>query len=275
MGILFSNAGVIGKSMNFKDTNIYFLGYKTLTYVGGKLQGGNGSTSDISISLTSLTGGTDSSPQAGDIVIIAAQLFNSSNLTYSLTNYTQITDLYTTASNVIINLHVGYKIMGSTPDTTAVIFKGTQTLSYPYAVAIHVWRNFDATTPIDVTPTTTTSNSSIYVDPSALTPTTSGAKIIIAGAGSGYATSPNGYYTTSYLSDFISQGYVQSTYYSSIIGMGDIPWTSGSYDPAAWSFSNSTLTYKAYAAVTFALRPESIYGNYQNSGIWNINSTNY
>lgn len=273
MDSLALNGGVVGLKLNFKSTNPYFLGYGNISYVGGRLQSGNGSTSNITVSLTSLTGGTDSSPQAGDIVIIAAQMFNGSDISYRLTNYTQITDLYKSGTLAYTNFQVGYKIMGGTPDSTATITGGSGTISYPYAVAVHVWRNVDTTTPIDVTPTTYTASATMRINPPALTPVTSGAKIIIAGGGGQYSPS-NAYYSASYLSNFISQGFAQSNY-SSSIGIGGISWTSGSYDPAAWDFSQSDTSYMTYGVVTFALRPISIYGNLQNSGIWNMAITNF
>jgi hypothetical protein len=246
--------------------------YETLTYVGGRTQSGAGTTANISVSLGSLTGGLDVSPQAGDLVVIAIEMCGTADKSYRISGYTQIADLYANDTEDS-NLQVGYKFMGATPDTTATITGGTGSTADAYALVVHVWRHVDPTTPIDVTPTTVTQIDTGIPNPPAITPVTPGAQILVA-AGAAHTGGTDTFGAT-YLANFRTVGGNDDN--DATVGMGSIAWTTGSYDPAAWTFSQTDSTAFSTNSVTFALRPEivdaepePIFGNEKNSGIWSL-----
>lgn len=273
MDNLLLNGGVIGSKLNFKNTNKYLLGYETLAYVGGYVYSNTGSTSNITISLTSLTGGTNSSPQVGDIVIIGIELGGVSNLSYRIAGYTTVVDLYADDS-YDSNLQVGYKIMGATPDSSITITGGTGNSLYSCSAAIHVWRNFDTINPIDYpSRSANLQTNTAIVDPSPISPPLLNSQLIVVGSASHNAGDRT--YTASYLNNFITKG-TNGTSIDTTIGMGNILWEGGSsYNPAAFVFSGTDSTSYSCSSIVFALQPAAIYGNYQNSGIWNIAITNF
>jgi hypothetical protein len=272
---VFDNGGFVGRIADYTDTSQYVITPEsselaTLTYVGGRTQSGAGTTANISVSLTSLTGGTDTGPLAGDMVIIAIEMCGTTNKSYRIANYVQIADLYANDTEDS-NLQVGYKFMGATPDTTAIITGGSGSNSDAFAIVVQVWRNVDSTTPMDVTPTTASLLNTGIPNPPAITPITSGAQIIVA-AGTAH-TGGVDTFGASYLSNFRTVGANDNN--DATVGMGNIAWTSGSYDPAAWTFTQANSTAFSTNSVTFALRPattvvEGVLGNQKNSGIWSL-----
>lgn len=266
---------MIGVTMDFGNFERYVLGQTTelaeLEYVGGRTQSGSGTTSNITVSLTGLSGGTDTEPLEGDIVIIAIELCGTSDKSYRISGYTEIADLYANDTEDS-NLQVGYKFMGATPDTSASITGGTGSTADAYAISIHVWRNVDSTTPLDVTPTTISQINTGIPNPPAITPTTSGAQILVA-AGTAH-TGGTDTFGASYLDNFLTVGGNDDN--DATVGMGSILWTSGAYDPAAWTFSQSDSTAFSTNSVSFALRPATvtvdILGNRKRSGIWALQS---
>ena len=226
-----------------------------ILYVGGKTSARVGNTSEAIVSLTDLTGGANTAPQAGDMVVIAVTCAATEAFSQAVTGYTQIASLV--ANDVeVTNLFVGYKFMVGTPDTTVTI-PSSGSGDNGQTVAIQVWRNavFDSAT-------TVTRLNSVLVDPPAITTTSNNNVLLVIGAGAhDHGTDT---YTASYLSNFLTVGINDQN--DSVIGFGSIDRpTSGTYDPAQWTFSDSTGGNDSCAAVTVALKPNSIrslvYGN--------------
>lgn len=224
-----------------------------IQYVGGttknRIDGGFGGAT---ISLTSLTGGIASAPSAGDIVIVVYSVGSTSDLSIGVTTsgYTEIVELYRDAPTVDTNLSVSWKRMGSTPDTSVSVTVPASAADGS-SVCVQVYRGVDATTPFDVTATTQT-DPGTSPNPPEITPVTSGALILAAGACGFYGTGMT--FTASYLSNFI-QIYGDDTN-DTCAGIGNVAWTSGPYNPAAWTASSSPVGSSA-AAVTMALRPQT------------------
>ena len=82
------NGGIIGQSMDFGNFDRYIVGeittVSTVSYVGSAITAGVGTTSNITQSLTSLTGGSNSSPQEGDVVFVYFVKFCAENMMYFL-----------------------------------------------------------------------------------------------------------------------------------------------------------------------------------------------
>ncbi|WP_066112556.1 MULTISPECIES: hypothetical protein [unclassified Blastomonas] len=238
-----------------------------LEYVGGKTASITGSTSTATnISLTDLTGGLASAPAAGDIVIVAYAVSSSGDVAIGVntSGYDEIAELFANDTRDT-NLSVSRKIMGSTPDTSVDVSATGGTFN-PGVVTIGVWRGADATTPLDVAATTATGLDSWAPNPAAITPSTTGAQIIVIGAGAGgTGTAAIGALSSSELSNFRTISF-DNTARSVGVGMGSFAWTSGAFDPAAFSVSGTNSTSNSNASVTLALRPAAESGGNSGAG---------
>ena len=139
---------------------------------------------------------------------------------------------------------------------------------------MQVYRNVSLTNPLDVTSTTFGALNGAIPNPPAITPATSGALIVVAASAAHDATA-GGAFTASYLSNFITTNTVSlGETNDATVGMGNVAWTSGAYDPAAWTFTGTggTISNWSYNSVTMALRPGPTVtlGNKRNSGVWDL-----
>lgn len=231
--------GIIASSITSAPTG-------NILYVGGR----SDSVSSSTISLTGLTGGLASQPSVGDLVMVVygkgVDTGSTSNI--SVTGYTQIANLASLSqSGDNLYFYVGYKYLTSA-DTTLSLVNSATTDS---AVAIHVWRNVNSTTPMDVTATTFT-GSNVRPTAPTITPTTSGA-IILSAVGIGSDTTGR-VWTNSSLDNVVSAPDDSTTGQECHVGLGSDTWSSGTYSVPTWTSSETDSTY-ASAAVTMALRP--------------------
>lgn len=274
------NGGQMGVDIGYDDIDYYITGYNTTQerlrprYVGGRTQAITGTTSDVTFSLTSLTGGLATAPAEGDFVIVTFMTGSNTdrNLATSSSGWTELTELYGNNTNDV-NLTAWYKIMGPTPDTSIVFAGGTLNTADAGAAACHVWRGIDTSTPLDVTTVTATGTGSRNANPGSITPTTTNSIVVAIGA-CGYAASTDTY--DSGPTNFVN--FLQATAsgtYDGNIGIASFNWTSGAVDPGVFTNGTSS-TDGAWAAYTLALRPKltdvqtPIYGSIKNSGVWNI-----
>jgi len=214
-------------------------------YVGGKTFARAGATSTTNVSLTDLTGGANTAPQEGDLVVIAVATGSIAQRSQAVSGYTQIAALYSNDDHDT-NLWVGYKIMGPAPDTTVTI-PSTGSTADAQTVAIHVWRNVEF-----VNSTTTTSVNTAIADPPTITVSEDNSIVLVVGA-AGH-TDGTDTFSASYANNFLSVGFNDT--YDSTIGMGSVfRSTSGSYNPAAFTFSGTSTANNSSASVTIDLRP--------------------
>lgn len=234
-------------------TQVLFVrgGRPQLAYVGGYTESFVGLTSDKTISLTGLTGGLASAPATGDFVIVAFSAADGSgDVDLVVAGYDERADIVGTDS-YFANLAVATKFMTASPDTSVVLTGGTGHANNAGAVSIQVWRYVDQTTPMDVTVTTATGGNTILADPAAITPVSVGAQIIVAAAGAGATLVDT--YTAGYLSNFLTSWGDDTN--DAVVGMGNVAWTSGAYNPAAFGTNGTDNSAFSWAAVTMALRP--------------------
>lgn len=232
-----------------------------IVFVGSQSGSFAGTTSDQTITMTSLTGGIASAPQAGDLVIVTFGVgggagggsFNASLVIQntSAVDYTLIGSELNANDSHDANLRVAYRFMPSTPETQFVLVGGTTNTSAAGAWTVHVFRGVDPATPMDVTAVTATGINGRRPNPPSITPSTSGAWMFFAGSGAASATDT---FTAGYLSAFESA--TQSDSVSVITGAGYRAWTSGAYDGAAWG-SGTTSTANSWCSVVCALRPST------------------
>src|SRR3990167_5514812 len=150
-----------------------------IAYVGGRTAGFAGTTSTQTVSLGSLTGGDtgDTTPQAGDLVVVSYAVGSTVNRNMTISTpsggaaYTLIGTELTASDTFDANLRCAYKFMGGTPDTNVTLSQ-TGSLSDAGRYTIDVFRGIDPTTPLDVAAVTATGTSSSAVNPGAITPTT-------------------------------------------------------------------------------------------------------
>ena len=224
-----------------------------IQYVGGNTATKAGATSGNStISLTALTGGISSSAAAGDIVIAVFATGSAADRTLSITDgttaYTLIgTELYSNGTTYDTNLRVAYKVLTAADAT--VTFGPTLNAQDAGAMALHVWRGVDSTTPLDVAATTATGTGSGRPNPPAITPVTAGSEIIVAG---GAAAGTGAVFVGTGLSNFRTATSVDTN--DAMVGIGSFDWVSGTYDPAAWTGGTANAA-DSWASITLALRP--------------------
>lgn len=272
MESVYLNGGMIGAALDLDTTERYVISTTQERlrpiFVGSQGYARLGSTSATTVSF-SLTGGSSTTPAAGDIVILSIAIGAASTTLISApAGYTQLA-LFAASDTYDSVLYVGYKIMTSTPDTTFPIPSSLST-SNAQVANVFVWRNIDSGTPIDVATVTATGANSTNANPPSITPTTTNA--IIMGIGAAGHVNGTTNFSSSNLSGFISNG-ANDTYDASL-GAGYYLWDSGSFDPAAFTMTSTTSD--SWTAVTLAIRPSltdvPVYGNLKNSGIWNIQS---
>jgi len=218
-------------------------GSKGITYVGGTAV----SLTDT-ISLTSLTGGIDDAPKAGDCVVLFYAVGGGTDIDMTASGYTELSDLSHNCGGSCSRINLGsfLKIMTSTPDTSATVGHSTG------AIIAHVFRNVDPDTPLDIS-VANGSASSGAPNPPGITPVTAGAFVVAVGAIANTSDATEKTLTSSNLSGFISEGTGGSS--AETIGAGYAEWVSGLFDPAAFGFDGTTASQGCYSA-TLALRPK-------------------
>lgn len=221
-----------------------------IQYVGGRNFSSAGTTGDITVSLSgTLSGGLGNAPSVGDLVIVYFGTGSTADRDLVVSGYTEVAELFSN-DTYDTNLVVAYKIY-TLGDFNVTITGGTGSISDAGVGAIQVWRGVDAVTPLDVTLTTATGTNSVLCNPPAITPTSRGAVIVSGGVGAHIDGAQT--YSSSDLTGFITTG--RGDDYDATIGLGYYVWTSGSFNPAQFTFSGTNSVTYSWAAVTLALRP--------------------
>ena len=223
-----------------------------IEYVGGYSMGIPGTLTDVTVSLTSLTGGLASAPVEDDLIVVYFGVGSQSNPSLTIYTYTEIEELYVNDTRDA-NLAVYMKFMGGTPDTSFLI-AGTGSSSNAGVVVVHVWRGVDKITPLDVAHTTAIGYNTALCDPPAITPISPGALIVSGGAAALYSDSSYyGDYSSPELTGLLSVNQTDSN--GVVLGVGYHYWTSGTFNPSQFTYSGGDTTAFSWAAITLALRP--------------------
>lgn len=198
---------------------------------GGNLSGSAISGNNVTITLPTL--------QQNDVVYVVAGRVGGP--TMSTAGYTQIGTV-TSTTHVV---RVFRKVMGATPDTTAVVAGSGNTL-HAMAVSLFCLRGVDFNTPEDATPTTA-SGSSTNPNPPSITTVTNNAWVLAAASSAVLDTSVTA--PTNYI-NLTNAGATDDNPSSSAMSSRLIA-TAGAEDPATYT-SWSTGT---WGAITVAVRP--------------------
>lgn len=199
---------------------------------------------DVTLDLTALTGGSDSAPSLGDIVLVASAVGNNLNAANPATpsgwtNEVSISsdDSFDTA------LDVFYKIMGSTPDTS-VICAGTGGADDATSATAFVFRGVNQGAPFASTTATSTGIGTAVPNPPSVT--VGGGMYV--GIGAACHSRNADAFTSSDLDNFTSQS--GQDVYDIALGVG----TSATVnDPAAFTFTGSDSAAYSWCAATIAL----------------------
>lgn len=198
--------------------------------------------------------------QPGDVVIVSAG-YGRTNASISLSvsgdnsgSYSAISGP-TAANDTWCTIHgVFGKVMGATPDATITVNQSPSS-GYGGAATVSVWRNVDPDDPFYIVATPVATTNSARGNPPSVTPTVEHSVVYSTGAGSqrddGSAFAvPSGMTAIQSLNVSASNGDL------GLWQAYDV-WTSGAYDPAAWTGGSSTIDSSAVAH-TLVLRPISL-----------------
>lgn len=232
-----------------------------ITYVGGQTAGRSNPTAALEVTFN-LTNGSDSTPSAGDLVIVTCVTGSAGgNPAMAVTtpnDYTALGQLNQSAVTADTSMDVSYKIMGATPDTTVTI-PGTGNNAFGEAYAIQVFRGVDSGTPLDVASVSAGGTGTGRPDPASITPSTVGAWPVICGGG---AAGTGATYTApaNYTTDFVTASGADTT--DAMVGCGyRSDWAGGPENPAAYT-GGTTGANDSWTAYTLALRPAVFVASY-------------
>lgn len=225
-----------------------------ISYVGGTTSTFVGATNGTqTISLTALTGGSNTSPSIGDVVILAYATGSTADRSLTVSDAAYLdaaTELYANGSTSDTNFHVWYKVLTAADTSVDVSKSGSN--SDASAVAIKVFRGVDTSTPLGVAATTATGTGTGRPNPPSITPVDTGSWIVTC---YGSAAATGAVYTSpADVTNFNSATSSDTT--DAMVGMGTkTNWVSGAFDPAAISAGGTTGSGDSWAAVTLALKP--------------------
>lgn len=228
-----------------------------ISFVGvGTVAAAGDPTTGTVFNFSSLVDSSGSMPtvQVNDFAIISWYSHgNGADMTISTpSGWSKLTDLYSN-DGIDTNHAVFYKKL--TGGDTSVTMPASGNANDAMAAVIMIFRGVDTVTPFDVSETTATGQDTSRPDPPSITPSTTGAWIVIA-CGSGAADS-NVYTNPGDLSSTTNhfKAVHSNDTNQGLAGIGiKTDWTSGAFNPSAWTGStvNAVLS---WAAVSMVLKP--------------------
>jgi hypothetical protein len=228
-----------------------------LSYVGGT--SGTGTSTGYTVSLSgTLTGGSGSSPAAGDIVVVFSGFGNTASSAPAVSgNNSGAYQAATAAQHVNdtwdTEFRSFYQVMGATPDTSLTITRVTNA-AYGGGTTVHVWRGADTISPFIGAATPASGGNGAALNPPAYNPSVTGAIIIAGGAGTFAAADTAGYTGISGMSNTVTAYGNGSTADIGVI-MASFAYAGSSYDPATATGGTQNNASSSWAGVTLALRP--------------------
>lgn len=206
------------------------------------------------ISLTSLTGGIASAPSIGDLIVVTTGLGGVNNYPIYSTGKLLLNNYANSSADNLINIWAKYALLDEDLTLVRFLTDGSSSTNRHYCTTVHVYRG---ATGYFVPASVLTSASSLTTaipNPPSITPTVAGSIIHVAGSAGHQRGQQN--FTASYLSNFISIG-GPDLQHDTTTGAGYITWTSGAYDPAAWTFSGVDATNYANNSASLAIAPKT------------------
>ncbi len=215
-------------------------------FVGSQSYGRAGSTSQVNVNFNLSDGTGETTPVAGDLVLLmVAAAADNSGILESPIDYTQLASFGSNSSNDA-RLYVGYKIMGTTPDTTFPVVSSLN-IAYAQTAIVFVFRG---ASPSDILITTANAGGSRLANPPAISPVVKNTTVVAIGAAGSKTTAVT--FTSGDLTNFKTQSSNDSQ--AVAIGAGYFEWTDGTYDPTAFGNSGSTGL-DSWCAATVTISP--------------------
>jgi hypothetical protein len=238
---------------------IEYLGYKTTD-----IYGETGTTHTLSLSGT-LSGGTGGNTiQEDDLVLVTLSIATGQlyTLSFNTSGYTQLFNIYGNSWDNDNQFFGGYKIMGSTPDSSVVInlSQPSYRAYWQHVLTAHAFRYVDQTTPMDTSAVTDVENASTSPPIQSITTVTKNAMVVccVANAFNNGTmavllwSGGSGTYGEYGMSDFANGGSFQDTYMAAGFKIIETP---GSETPSGLTELNGLGSGNSATAVTLALRP--------------------
>lgn len=219
-----------------------------LTFVGSRTFTRIGIASTITVPLTSLTDGVASAPRTGDLVVAYVGLASFANRDLTMPSGWTLLATVSSVDSRTSDLFVIYKTMGATPDTEFDLPGAVGSSGRGLAVAIFVYAGASTAAPVF---TTADDNNSVLCNPPAITPTVSGSVVISGGMGA--HTQGAFKFLSSDFDAFLSDGV--SSVADATIGVGRFAWTTGAFDPAAFTFVSANAVTFSWAAMSLVIIP--------------------
>lgn len=225
------------------------------TFVGSTSGAGTSTGYTISLSGT-LTGGSNSSPSAGDLVVVFSGFGNTASSAPAVSGNTSGAYQGATAAQHVndawdTEFRSFYQVMGSTPDTTLTVTRATNT-AYGGATTVMVWRGVNKVTPFIGAATPASAGNTSLINPPAYNPAVTNALIIAGGAGT-QSTTGAAFTGFTGMANFITRKGDGST--SDIdVAMASYAYAGVSYDPPVVSGGTGGNASSSWAGVTIAFR---------------------
>ena len=226
--------------------------YASMEFVGAvSSQAVNGGSA--SISLTSLSGGTNSSPQAGDLILVAVSRATTASSTATLletSGYTQIENLFS-QSTYGVQAAIFYKISDGTETSIASVASNFSNDSS--AIAAQVWRGASSTSTLIASESLTSNTTGIPPTPSLSL--TEIAQVFYFGATglTGVTAAAPQYFTAGADVLTLTSQFSADTY-DSILGIADLGGKPSGVTPLPFSMQLADSTGFSSVGVTFAIR---------------------
>jgi len=235
---------------------IYFSDFGTgggggpVEFVGSKAYSGTATTS-FSITTTGLSGGSDTQARAGDLVVLVSSMAKNVNAATlaSLSSDPGFVSRANIAGEDTYGIRQQVWTYATPSDAPTVTLTTNETGSRGVAILVFVFRKaaFGSVQ-------TAQSQSTAHVDPPSITPTVAGSWIFVSGC-SGSSSGAINYSTIPDLTDTRQQAYNGSGYdVSSAAGLKK-DWTSGAFDPSAWTWGATNNTNWSMASVSMVIVP--------------------
>lgn len=229
-----------------------------ISYVGGVSGTLTASTGSVSLSGT-LTGGSNSSPSAGDLVVVYFGGGGTTNFSASLAcsgnnngTYTALTGQYAN-DTFDTNVRAFYDIQGATVDTQINLSGLTYSTAYGNAVSVMVFRGVNPAVPLSgVTPVYGTITNASTLSFAAITPTVAGSWIVFGG-GNCQGTTGAAITLPSATNSVVRNVDGTTSDFCSAVGVYT-SWTSGAYTPTT-ATGGATSTSCSAARIEFVIKP--------------------
>lgn len=223
------------------------------TYVGGVTFGVGAGPFTLS---GALTGGIAASPATGDtIIVLSGTKYNSAGAPGTTTTctgnnqgaYTSLGMLWSNGSTTNdVYGQAWYSYASGTADTT-ITFGSSED-----STCVHVWRDLDSSTQMDVSVVTATGTGGDNPDSAAITPVTTNAVVLTLGVSSQSTTAPSHTAPTGYGNSVVTN----TTSRGDAMIASNVWSGSGAENPGAWT-GGTGGTGLAWCAWTVALRPKT------------------